>query len=71
MNIIPVGAVDTLDRTGLGNCFTASLIPADLLQQTGSGTSRALEDPKKRRNWLVFYSEIQSERDSEFMEMKS
>lgn len=71
MNIIPVGAADTLERMDPGNCFTASLIPADLMQQNGSGTSRAPEDPKKRRNWLVFYSEMQFERDSEFMEMKS
>ena len=71
MSIIPVGAADTLVRMDLGNCFTASLIPTDLLQQTGSGTSRAPEDPRKRRNRLVFYAKIQSERDNEFMEMKS
>jgi len=51
---IPGEVVGTLDRMVPGRWFTVVLIRIGLLRQGENGTSKAPEDRKKRRNWLVF-----------------
>jgi hypothetical protein len=53
-SIIPGEVVGTLDRMVLGLWFIVVLIRIGLLRQGENGTSKAPEDRRKRRNWLVF-----------------
>jgi hypothetical protein len=70
MSIIPAGAGNTLGRTARGRWFIASNIRTDLPQQVGNATSKAPEDPRRRRNWQVFLCEPRPDRNSEFIKKK-
>ena len=67
---IPAGVAGTLDKMARGRWFTASLIRTGLLQQSGNGTSRALEVPMKKRDWPVSQGKWQFQNNPKFKEIK-